>query len=46
MVLPYGEQYTVLPVKEFLNRKEEFLGGWNYDRMIETYNRLKPLFEQ
>ena len=42
----YGEQYTVLPVKEFLDRKEEFLGGWNYDRMIETYNRLKPLFEQ
>ena len=42
----YGEQYTVLPVKEFLDRKEEFLGSWNYDRMIETYNRLKPLFEQ
>ena len=42
----YGEQYTILPVKEFINRKEEFLGSWNYDKMIETYNRLKPLFEQ
>ncbi len=42
----YGKEYTVLPVKEFVGRRDEFLGGWNYDRMIDTYTRLRPLFEQ
>ena len=41
----YGDGYTVLPVREFLNRKEEFRSGYNYTKMKDTYNRLKTLFE-
>lgn len=42
----YGDAYTVLPVKDFIGKREEFRGSWNYDRMMDTYNRLKHLFEQ
>ena len=41
----YGDRYTVLPVEEFLNRKEEFRSEYNYTKMKDTYNRLKSLFE-
>lgn len=41
----YGDGYTVLPVREFLDRKEEFRSGYNYTKMKDTYNRLKTLFE-
>ena len=41
----YGDGYTVLPVREFLNRKEEFRSSYNYGKMKDTYNRLKTLFE-
>ena len=41
----YGDRYTVLPVEEFLNRKEEFRSEHNYTKMKDTYNRLKSLFE-
>ena len=41
----YGDRYTVLPVEEFLNRKEEFGSEYNYTKMKDTYNRLKSLFE-
>lgn len=41
----YGDGYTVLSVREFLDRKEEFRSGYNYTKMKDTYNRLKTLFE-
>ena len=42
----YGDGYTVLPVKEFLDREDEFPSRHNYQKMKDTYNRLKPLFEK
>lgn len=42
----YGDGYTVLPVKEFLDREDEFRSRHNYQKMKDTYNRLKPLFEK
>lgn len=41
----YCGSYTVLPVEEFLNRKDEFQSEYNYNKMKDTYNRLKTLFE-
>lgn len=41
----YSDKYTVLPVKEFLDRKEDFSGIHDYIKMKDTYNRLKHLFE-
>lgn len=40
----FGDKYTVLPVKEFLDKEELFSGKHNFHKMKETYNRLKPLF--
>lgn len=42
----YGDKYTILPVKEFLDKGDEFRSKWNHDKMTTTYNRLKSLFEQ
>ena len=42
----YGAEYTVLPVKEFLEREDEFQSRHNYQKMKDTYNRLKSLLEK
>lgn len=41
----YEKGYTVLPVPEFLERRDEFANPADYDKMKDTYDRLKPLFE-
>lgn len=41
----YSKKYTVLPIEEFLSRKDEFQNHANYDKMKKTYERLKHLFE-
>lgn len=41
----YEEKYTVLPILEFKDRKDEFKNPYNYHKMMDTYERLKPLFE-
>ena len=35
------ETYTVIPVKQFIGKRKEWIGAWDYDKMIETYNRVK-----
>ena len=36
--------YTVIPVENYIDKKEEFAGEWNYRKMENTYKRLKTLF--
>lgn len=36
----FGETYTILPVKDFIGKREKWRGTWDYDKMIETYNRV------
>lgn len=36
----YNGSYTVLPVADFLERKDEWEGSWDYDKMIATYRRV------
>ena len=36
----YGSSYTVLPVKEYIGRRNEWKGGWDYDKMVNTYERV------
>lgn len=33
--------YAVIPVKEYIGRKEEWTGKWDYDKMVTTYSRVK-----
>lgn len=41
----YADKFTVLPIKDFSNRREEFLFKGDYDKMTRTYEKLKHLFE-
>ncbi len=41
----FNDSYTVLPVKEFLDKGEKFKSRYNYGKMKKTYERLKHLFE-
>lgn len=41
----FCDSYTVLPVKDFLDKGERFKSRYNYDKMKKTYERLKHLFE-
>ncbi len=42
----YAEEFTVLPVKQFLGKRDEFINKHNYDKMKDTYYRLRHLFEK
>lgn len=37
----YCHSYTVLPVEEFISRKNEWNGPWDYEKMIRTYERVR-----
>ena len=39
----YTSSYTVLPVKEFIDKKNQWTGTWDYDKMVSTYNRVKDI---
>ena len=37
----YGTSYTIIPIRHFIDKKNEWKGIWDYDKMIQTYNRVK-----
>ncbi len=37
----YTDDYIVIPVEEYIGRKDEWLGGWDYDKMVSTYERIR-----
>jgi poly-gamma-glutamate synthesis protein (capsule biosynthesis protein) len=41
----YSNRYTVLPVEEFIGTRDGWHGPWEYDKMIETRNRIKNLLD-
>lgn len=41
----YDDRYTVLPLKDFINNPESFRNRYNHEKMKQTYERLKYLFE-
>lgn len=36
----YCNSYTVLPISEFIGTRDEWIGGWEYDKMIRTYHHV------
>ena len=32
--------YTVIPIKEYIGKKDMWTGSWDYDKMIATYERV------
>jgi poly-gamma-glutamate synthesis protein (capsule biosynthesis protein) len=41
----YGDSYHVLPLTEYVNRKNEWKGKWEYEKMVSTYRRVASLTE-
>lgn len=39
----YSSSYTVIPVKEYIGRRSEWTGKWDYDKMIATYERVQNI---
>ena len=37
----YCSSYCVLPVKEFISRKDEWQGLWDYEKMLRTYEYVR-----
>ena len=37
----YNGSYTVIPVADFIGRRDEWQGMWEYDKMIDTYIYVK-----
>lgn len=37
----YNNSYTVIPIEEYLDRKDLWHGKWDHDKMVATYNRIK-----
>lgn len=37
----FNDSYTVIPVEEYLDRKELWLNEWDYHNMANTYKRVK-----
>ncbi len=37
----YNCSYTVIPVKKFIGKRDLWTGVYDYDKMIDTYNRVK-----
>lgn len=35
-----GNSYFVIPLTDYIGRKEEWKGVWDYDKMLATYERL------
>lgn len=36
----FGSSYHVIPLTDFMDRKDEWKGQWDYEKMIATYGRV------
>ena len=36
----YNNSFTVIPVEDFLGKRDLWHGKWDYDKMVKTYNRI------
>ena len=36
----YDRSYTVLPIADYIGRRSEWMGPWDYDKMMKTWKRV------
>ena len=41
----YNSRYTVLPVEEFIGTRDCWHGPWEYDKMMQTRQRIKNILD-
>ena len=39
----FTSSYTVLPIKEYIDKMEQWIGTWDYDKMVSTYSIVKNI---
>ena len=37
----FTDDYIVIPIEEYMGRRDEWTGGWEYDKMVSTYERIR-----
>ncbi len=37
----FSDDYTVIPIEEYIGRKDEWTGAWEYEKMMATYERIR-----
>ena len=37
----YSNDYTVIPIEEYLGTRDQWTGAWEYDKMVSTYERIR-----
>ena len=41
----FSDSYTVIPIKDYLDKKHLWRGSHDYDKMVTTYNRVKKIIK-
>ena len=41
----FSDSYTVIPIKDYLDKKHLWKGSHDYDKMVTTYNRVKKIIK-
>lgn len=41
----YENGYVIIPVEEYIGRRTEWAGEWDYDKMITTYERVRDIHD-
>lgn len=39
----FNDNYTVVPVARYIGRRELWKGAWDYDKMMQTYSRVRKI---
>ena len=39
----FNDSYTVVPVTRYIGRRELWKGAWDYDKMMQTYSRVRQI---
>ncbi|MBE6250202.1 MAG: CapA family protein [Bacteroidales bacterium] len=41
----FCDSYTIIPIQDFIGSRERWIGRWEYDKMMTTYNRVKKIIK-
>ena len=37
----YAKSYIVIPIADYIGKSQEWIGSWDYEKMVSTYERVK-----
>lgn len=40
----FCDDYTIIPVEEYIGSRDKWAGGWEYDKMVATYERIRKTY--